>query len=273
MSNYHYTSRHTIVNKIILQLVVAFTISATLIGCGAKNPILFESETLRITLLSVGGANVYIVDRSGKRIMIDSGNPGDELVFETMMLEQGISPDSIDYLILTHAHLDHAGAAAYFQEKWGIPVIGGRDDQPLLDKEGLADICPTGLLAELIRWIGEGRRYPSLQLDIAIESEMDMAELDIVGRILPLPGHTPGSLVITFDDQAFVGDLIRGSLVSEGQPATHFFMCDLAENRERIGQLLEYPQLQRWHPGHMGSFNIGAAREYLESEIRSAAGR
>lgn len=259
-------------NKIIFQLIVALTFSTTLTGCGAKAPVLFESETLRITLLSVGGANVYIVDRSGKRIMIDSGNPGDEQVFETMMQEQGISPDSIDYLILTHAHIDHAGTAAYFQKKWGIPVIGGRDEQPLLDREGQADICPTGLLAELIRWIGEGRRYPSLQLDIPIEAEMDLAEFGIDGRILPLSGHTPGSLVITFDDQAFVGDLIRGSLISDGQAATHFFMCDLAENRKRIGQLLEYQQLQLWHPGHMGSFNIDAARDYLESEIRNAAG-
>ena len=257
-------------NKKIIRLFGALAISLTLAGCGAKDPVLFESETLRVTLLSVGGANVYIVDRSGKRIMIDSGNPGDEQVFETMMLEQGISPDSIDYLILTHAHLDHAGTAAYFQTKWGIPVIGGRADQPLLDREGLADICPTGPLAQLILWIGEGRRYQGLQLDIPIETELDMAEFGIEGKILPLPGHTPGSLVITFDDQAFVGDLIRGSLVSDGEAATHFFMCDLAENRKRISQLLEYPQLQRWHPGHMGSFSVDAAREYLDSEIRSA---
>ncbi len=74
-------------------------VAAALISCGAKDPVLVDSDTLRVTLLSKGGANVYIVNRNDKRIMIDSGNPGDELVFETMMQEQGISPDSIDYLI------------------------------------------------------------------------------------------------------------------------------------------------------------------------------
>lgn len=248
------------------KVVVALVVSIALAACGAKDPVLFDSDTLRVTLSSSGGTNVYIVDRNDKRIMIDSGNPGDEQVFEAMMLEQGISPDSIDYLILTHAHLDHAGTAAYFQEKWGIPVIGGAGDQPMLDKEGQADICPTGLLAELIRWMGKGRSYRSLQLDIPIagDGEFDLAELGIEGKILPLPGHTEGSLVIIFDDQVFVGDLIRGSLTGAEEPATHFFMCDLADNRARIGELLNDPELQRWHPGHMGSFNVDAVRAYLD---------
>jgi hydroxyacylglutathione hydrolase len=260
-------------NRKILKALMVLIISTTLVSCGAKDPVLVDSDTLRVTLLSSGGANVYIVDRNDKRIMIDSGNPGDELVFENMMQEQGIAPDSIDYLILTHAHLDHAGTAAHFQEKWGIPVIGGSGDQPMLDREGQADICPTSLLAELIRWMGKGRRYRSLQLDIPIEDngEFDMAELGINGKILPLPGHTEGSLVITFDDQVFVGDLIRGSLTGAEEPATHFFMCDLADNRARIGELLSKPELQRWHPGHMGSFDVDAVRTYLAAATGSGA--
>ncbi len=186
---------------------MAIVVSTVLVACGTKEPVLVDSDILRVTLLSSGGANIYIVDRNDKRIMIDSGNPGDERLFETLMQEQGISPDSIDYLILTHAHLDHAGTAAHFQEKWRIPVTGGSGDQPMLDREGQADICPTGLLAELIRWMGKGRRYPSLQLDIPIESEFDMNEQGIDGNILPLPGHTEGSLVITFDEQVFFSNL------------------------------------------------------------------
>lgn len=258
-------------NKKTPALICIIVISTVLVACGAKDPVLIDSDTLRVTLLSSRGANVYIVDRNDKRLMIDSGNPGDEQVFETMMQEHGIAPDSIDYLILTHAHLDHAGTAAYFQEKWGIPVIGGNDDQAMLDREGQADICPTGLMAELIRWMGKGRRYQSLQLDIPITDEFDLAELGIDGKILPLPGHTPGSLVVIFDDQVFVGDLVRGSLTGAEEPATHFFMCDLAENRARISELLDKPELQRWHPGHLGSFNVDAVRAYLEAATGSGA--
>jgi hydroxyacylglutathione hydrolase len=253
--------------KLVFATALAITIALVLTACSSEDPVLVESDTLRVTLLSSGGANVYIVDRNDKRLMIDSGNPGDEQVFENLMREQGISPDTIDYLILTHAHMDHAGTAAYFQEQWGIVVIGGGGDQAMLDREGQDDICPTGLLARVIRWMNEGKRYNSLQLDIPIEDEFDLAELGIEGTILPLPGHTPGSLVITFDDRVFVGDLIRGSLTGAAEPATHFFMCDLAENRVRIRELLDYQELQWWYPGHMGAFEVEAVRDYLATQL------
>jgi hydroxyacylglutathione hydrolase len=114
--------------------------------------------------------------------------------------------------------------------------------------------------------MGKGRRYESLQLDIPIENEFDLAQLGIAGSILPLPGHTPGSLVITFDDQVFVGDLIRGSISGAAEPATHFFMCDLAENRARIRELLDHQELRRWHPGHMASFSVQSVRDYLAGQ-------
>jgi len=249
-----------------LRGIAAIAVSLALVGCGGKTPILLDGDALRITLLSSGGANVYIVDRGGKRLMIDSGNPGDELAFEQLMQEQGIAPESIDYLILTHAHLDHAGTAAYFQEKWSIPVIGASADQPLLDRQGQSNLCPTGTLAKLIRWTTRGKRYQSLQLDISIDEKFDMAELGLEGEILPLPGHTPGSLVISFDDQVFVGDLVRGSLTGAAEPATHFFMCDLAENRANIRALLDHRELRRWHPGHLASFDVDAVRDYLAGQ-------
>jgi hydroxyacylglutathione hydrolase len=249
-----------------VNLFAIMAICIVLGGCGTKNPVLHDSDTLRVTLLSSGGANVYIVDRSGKRLMIDSGNPGDEQIFEALMLEQGISPDTIDYLILTHAHMDHAGTAAHFQEQWGITVIGGRADQSILDRQGQDDICPTSFLARVIQWMNEGKRYQKLQLDIPIEDNFDLGELGIEGTILPLPGHTPGSLVVAFDDQVFVGDLIRGSLAAAEEAATHFFMCDLAENRTRIRGLLEHRDLQRWHPGHMGAFDVDAVHDYLATQ-------
>ena len=37
-----------------------------------------DREDLKVVRLSIKGANIYLVERSGKRLMIDSGNPGDE---------------------------------------------------------------------------------------------------------------------------------------------------------------------------------------------------
>ena len=94
------------------------------------------------------------------------------------------------------------------------------------------------MTARFVRMTLEGSRYPVFKLDHAIEMDgavVDLAELGMSGKILPHPGHTPGSLVILIGRHAFVGDLIRGGMVTNETPATHLFMCDLEENRRRIG--------------------------------------
>ena len=148
-------------------------------------------------------------------------------------------------------------------------MIGGADDQEMIDAGGDVDLCPTSMTARFVRMTIEGSRYPVFKLDRAIEMDgaaVDLAELGMSGKVLPHPGHTPGSLVILIGRHAFVGDLLRGGMVANETPATHLFMCDLEENRRRIGEILELDGIEQWHPGHFGSFPAEAVRAYLEKE-------
>ena len=245
-------------------------LSAAITGCsGDRASIIEDSDVRRIVRLDVASANVYVIEENDRRLMIDAGNPGDEDRYEALMREVGIDPATIDYAILTHGHIDHAGTAASFQERHGIRLIGGADDQAMIDAGGGVDYCPTSMTARFIRMTLEGSRYPVFKLDRAIEMDgaaVDLAELGMSGRILPHPGHTPGSMVILIGRHAFVGDLIRGGIVASETPTTHFFMCDLEENRRRIGEILELDGIEQWHPGHFGSFPAEAVRAYLEKE-------
>ncbi len=233
-------------------------------GCGGGTGVVFEDDDLRVTAVSVGAANVFVVDRDGARVMIDSGNPGDEEQIESNMRAHGIEPSSIDYLILTHGHVDHGGTAAYFQRERGVKVIGGRADAPMMQRGGRDQVCPTSTLARVIRWFRSGMSYPSFELDIPIDGDFDLGVLEIDGRIRHWPGHTPGSLVVEFDDQLFVGDLIRGGILARETPATHFFMCDLDDNRKKIRALAEIDGIRRWYPGHFGPLGVEAVRAYLQ---------
>ena len=71
-------------------------------------------------------------------------------------------------------------------------------------------------------------------------------------------------MIAIIGDQAFVGDLIRGGILNSTRPETHFFMCDLDENRQRIQEVLNHPEVVQWNPGHMGPFSPDAVRAYLE---------
>lgn len=251
-------------------VVAILSAAMTMTGCsGDQASIIEDSDARRIVRLDVAASNVYVIEENDRRLMIDAGNPGDEDRYEALMREVGIDPATIDYAILTHGHIDHAGTAASFQERHGIQVIGGADDQEMIDAGGDVDYCPTSMTARFVQMMVPSH-YPVFKLDRAIKMDgapVDLAELGMSGRILPHPGHTPGSVVILIGRHAFVGDLIRGGMIANETPATHFFMCDLEENRRRIGEILELDAIEQWHPGHFGSFPAEAVRAYLAKEI------
>ncbi len=134
-----------------------------------------------------------------KAAIVDPGGDADRI--RSAVTETGAQ---VEKILLTHGHLDHAGAAAELAEHYGVPVEGPTAaDQFLMDTldkdwaaygvEGARPVTPTRYLAE-----GETVRVGDLELDI-----------------LHVPGHTPGHLVYVYKpaNLALVGDtLFRGSV-------------------------------------------------------------
>ena len=111
---------------------------------------------------------------------------------------------TVEKILLTHGHIDHAGGAAELKERLGVPIEGPHAaDRFLLERlaeagrsYGIADsreVTPD-------RWLAEG-------------DEVDVA--GIAFTVLHCPGHSPGSVVFVNREQRFalVGDvLFRGSV-------------------------------------------------------------
>jgi len=137
--------------------------------------------------------------QSGRGAVVDPG--GDVELILDAALEQKVEPERI---LLTHGHIDHAGAAAELAQRLGIPIEG-----PHLHDRFWIDALPSqsstfGLpLAEPFvpdRWLSEGDRV-----------QVGDEELEV----LHCPGHTPGHIVLFHreDQLALVGDvLFRGSI-------------------------------------------------------------
>jgi glyoxylase-like metal-dependent hydrolase (beta-lactamase superfamily II) len=142
-----------------------------------------------------------IWDEASKRgAVVDPG--GDLERIEAGIAKTGMT---VEKILLTHGHIDHAGGAAELKEKLGgIPIEGPHlADKFLLDglaEQGKAFGVTSVRSVTPDRWLAEGDT---------------VAVAGATFAILHCPGHSPGSVVFANEAQRFalVGDvLFRGSV-------------------------------------------------------------
>src|SRR5690606_6303653 len=131
--------------------------------------------------------------------LIDSGPHGRAAEVESWLKSHGVAPEQLAAVILTHGHADHAGGAYGLAKKRGIPVWAGAGDEDMLTQGKNRPLQPTTLIAGLIR-IGVDLPYPAYTPDTLISGPVDLKPYGINGQVVPLPGHTHGSLIVVLDD-------------------------------------------------------------------------
>ena len=131
--------------------------------------------------------------------IIDPGGDTDQLL--AVARQHGVE---IEKLLITHAHIDHAGAAGELARALGVPIEGPHEDDKfwidLLPQQGQNYGFPPAEAFTPDRWLHHGDRV-----------RVGEVEFDVVH----CPGHTPGHVVFFQPDErvAFVGDvLFNGSI-------------------------------------------------------------
>lgn len=132
---------------------------------------------------------VYLID-TGELVMIDAGavsSPG-RLIDNIMSLE--LPPEKLSTVIVTHAHIDHIGALHYLKKMYGVKIIAHRGD---------ADAITSGKRVGAEYY---GVKYLPCDVDIIIEgSENKLLIGNVEFSFLHVPGHTPGSMVVTMQSE------------------------------------------------------------------------
>lgn len=249
--------------RLVTLLLFTTLAIAGLGGCANTHAVQTLPDGITVHTFRRDHANAFVVSRGDQYFMVDAGYEAQAPALADDLRREGFEPSRLRAIVLTHGHPDHAGGAGYFRRTFGTPVVAGAADVRLLARGAADPLCPTSDRARDRVADDEAARFTPLNADRVIDAEAGLEDLvGLPGRILPLPGHTEGSLVVSLPGAVFVGDLFRGAIVGRSAEV-HFYMCDLDDNRRDVGQLLDViaPNADTFFTGHFGPVKRDAVLE------------
>ena len=199
-------------------------------------------ETLVVGAMMV---NCYIVGSgTGKEAaVIDPGDnaPGILGVLKDKSLD-------LKYIIFTHAHFDHLGAARELQEETGATILLSEKDETLLkniDTQASLFDMPTVPRPAEHGFVKEG----------------DVLKVDGLRlRIIETPGHSPGGISIYIEEEGvvFTGDTLFWGAVGRTDLPGSDHDALIESLKEKLGAL---PDETKVYPGHFDDTSIGFEKE------------
>lgn len=139
--------------------------------------------------------NTYVI-KDDKTVLVDPGHTRHLKKVFHQMEEDGLSPEKIDVVLITHSHPDHMEGAEVFLDKTVRIAIGKEEERYLLES--------GKMLFDMM-----GMPMPNVRIDFYLkEGELRLGNQDF--RIYQSPGHSPGSLTIYWPDRKalFSGDVV-----------------------------------------------------------------
>ena len=228
-----------------------------------ENVYLEGGGTFGFSLSEEHDCHVYVIDTGGVLALVDAGAGITlEPILQNMRFD-GLDPQRLKYLLLTHAHSDHAGGACEWKNRFGVEVAASREAAEYVSKGDEERIS--------LNIAKKGGFYPGDYVFRACpvthilreEDRFRVGDLEL--RVLETPGHCSGMLSFILDEGGkfilFSGDTIfhDGKLLM-----TNVWDCDLQQYVRSIEKLARQ-QVDALLPGH-----LTIAMQHGESHLQKA---
>lgn len=230
-----------------------------------------NTQIIRIPILPLGLVNAHLIVGEKGAVLVDAGLPDSERQVRRVLAKRGLTFRDIRLIVITHAHIDHAGNALRLKQLTGAPIVAHEGDLPYYRRQRSMTYCATGWFGRLFLKTGLMHApFEPFEPDILLSGSqtLNLDEWGVKGRVRPTPGHTGGSLSIELaDHQMLVGDLLAsgillGGLLFTDRPKKPPFEDDpvrVAESLERM--LTEGGRL--FYMGHGGPLSAAQVKRHV----------
>lgn len=192
--------------------------------------------------------NCYLAkdEATGQCVLVDPG-------FSSLALDKAVKEADVRYILLTHSHFDHAGAAEHYRIMTGASLVCAHAEAALLQEPKLnlsAWFDPSApLILQADKTVGEG-------------DGISLGETTLT--VLETPGHTAGGCCYFTPGCLFAGD----TLMAGSMGRTDFPTGNNRQMAQSLARLKELPEETAVYSGHGDVSTIGEEKRnnlYLRS--------
>jgi glyoxylase-like metal-dependent hydrolase (beta-lactamase superfamily II) len=148
----------------------------------------------------------YLVDGPDGPVLVETGPTATLETLKARLADHGYAPPDIRHVLVTHIHLDHAGAAGWWAQHGTRVYVHHRGAPHLVD--------PSRLLASAARVYGDGMAelwgevVPAPPESVtALHDGDQIAAGGLTFVAIETPGHASHHMVFRLGDAAFTGDI------------------------------------------------------------------
>lgn len=202
------------------------------------------------------GLGAYLITTPAGHILVDGGMPSSAKAIEASIRKLGFEPEEIRFLLVTHAHVDHAGTLAYFKRMSdGAVAVMARDFENL----------KSGGRTDPIYGADAAFYFPPVKADRVLKDgdTVSVGNVSMTARLTA--GHTQGctTWVMTVTDGGKPYSVVfPGS--SNVNPGTRFGVNPsypgIADDFRHTFIILESLKPDIWLPAHSEMFGFDEKR-------------
>ena len=149
----------------------------------------------------------YLLPHEDGAALIETGPASTAPMLQAQLADHGLTPNDISEVLLTHIHLDHAGAAGWLATEHGATVYVHSKGAPhLADPERLLQSAERIYGDDMDRLWGDTQPVPEEQLAVLEDGDtLSLGNLSVTA--LDTPGHASHHHSYAIGEVLFTGDV------------------------------------------------------------------